>query len=44
MNRAYVGKFDSVAVVRRLAAVTDHKKVFRHISPPLQLVATTCGL
>jgi hypothetical protein len=30
LNRAYVGEFDSVAMVRRLVTVTDHKKVFRH--------------
>gem|GEM_PF-3210218 len=35
LNRAYVGERHSVAMVRRLVTVTDHKKVFRHISAAL---------
>ena len=32
LNRAYVGEFDSVAMVRRLVTVTEHEKIFRHVS------------
>jgi hypothetical protein len=34
LNCANVGEFDSVAIVRDLVTVTDHKKVFWHVSQP----------
>jgi hypothetical protein len=43
LNRAHVGEFDSVAVVRGLVTVTDHKKISRHISQPLFLAAAFYG-